>query len=183
MFETNSILFHVVTMLRQWYDQVWAQKLLGWGSEKKISVPVPTNMIYSGMPDTSASPRGPVRPAVLYIILLITNTKNSWWIVRWNSSPPTSLLKLTWPCCDLSVFSSCRSSFILSTSLSSKTLCRFTSPSSLLSSLFLFLTGDDSSAFCQDSKSPYFSKILKFNVKLIHTSGLGVCFFFQYEAD
>ena len=60
------------------------------------------------------------------------------------------------------VFSSCRSASVLSVSLSSKTLCHFASPSLLLSFLFLFLTGDDSSAFWQDSKSPYFPKMLRF---------------------
>ena len=39
---------------------------------------------------------------------------------------------------------------------------RFASPSSLLSSIFLFLTGDDNSAFCQELKSPYFPRILNF---------------------
>ena len=55
----------------------------------------------------------------------------------------------------------CPSFSISSTSLLSKTLCRFSSPSSLLSSLYLFLTGDDNSAFCQEVKSLYFPRILK----------------------
>ena len=71
--------------------------------------------------------------------------------------------------------------FINVSYLSSTTLCRFASPSSLLSSLFLLLTSDDNSAFCQESKSLRFPKT-KVNVKLIHTSGLGVRFC-QYEVD
>ena len=56
---------------------------------------------------------------------------------------------------------------------------RFSSPSSLLSSLFLFLTGDNS-AFCVEIT--VFSKIIQVNVKLIHPSGLEVVFF-RYEVD
>ena len=82
--------------------------------------------------------------------------EHSWSLVLWNSSPLTSLLKLTWAICALFCVQFVSVLYFINVSVIQNFV-----PSSLLSSLFLFLTGDNNSAFCEESKSLYFPKIWK----------------------